>query len=86
MAALPGLAGCTLDLCLLAKRLWVTAQGHATDTYDEFVAQNAEKLRALPPPRVALEYYLAGDLYLFDELQTTGTDPKRRPSCKCAPA
>ena len=48
--------------------------------------QNAEKLRALPPPRVALEYYMAGDLYLFDELQTTGTDPKRRPSCKCAPA
>ena len=47
--------------------------------------QNAEKLRALPPPRVALEYYMAGDLYLFDELQTTGTDPKRRPSCKCAP-
>lgn len=34
---------------------------------------------------MALEYYMAGDLYLFDELQTTGTDPKRRPSCKCAP-
>ncbi|KAK9834268.1 hypothetical protein WJX81_001729 [Elliptochloris bilobata] len=56
-------------------------EGHATDTYDEFVAQNADKLKALPPPRVALEYYMAGDLYLFDELQTTGTDPKRRPSC-----
>ncbi len=70
---------------LRSMQRWVLAQGHATDTYDEFVAQNAEKLKALPPPRVALEYYLAGDLYLFDELQTTGTDPKRRPSCKCAP-
>ena len=62
------------------------AQGHATDTYDEFVAQNTEKLRALPPPRVALEYYMSGDLYLFDELQTTGTDPRRRPTCECASA
>lgn len=57
-------------------------QGHATDTYDEFVAENTEQLKALPPPLVALEYYKSGDLYLFDSLQTTGTDPKRRPACK----
>jgi len=55
------------------------------DTYDEFVAENAELLKTLPPPIVALEYYKNGDLYLFDELQTSGTDPKRRPPCKCAP-
>lgn len=54
------------------------------DTYEEFVEENAELLKTLPPPVVALEYYKNGDLYLFDELQTTGTDPKRRPSCKCA--
>jgi ubiquinol oxidase len=53
------------------------------DTYEEFVDENEELLKSLPPPLVALEYYKAGDLYLFDELQTTGTDPKRRPSCKC---
>ncbi len=33
---------------------------------------------------MALEYYMSGDLYLFDELQTTGTDPRRRPTCECA--
>lgn len=59
-------------------------QGHATDTYDEFVQQNEEALKALPPPLCALEYYKGGDLYFFDQLQTTGTDPKRRPSCACA--
>ncbi len=53
------------------------------DTYEEFVEENAELLKTLPPPLVALEYYKNGDLYLFDELQTTGTDPKRRPACKC---
>jgi len=58
-------------------------QGHATDTYDTFIVENKELLRSLPPPLVALEYYKSGDLYLFDSLQTTGTDPKRRPACKC---
>ncbi|BDA41368.1 probable ubiquinol oxidase 4, chloroplastic/chromoplastic at C-terminar half [Coccomyxa sp. Obi] len=56
-------------------------EGHAVDTYEEFVEENAELLKTLPPPVVALEYYKNGDLYLFDELQTTGTDPKRRPAC-----
>ena len=44
--------------------------------------ENKDLLSSLPPPLVALEYYKSGDLYLFDSLQTTGTDPKRRPSCK----
>ena len=77
-----------MRMCVCHRPAWrgrrARAQGHATDTYDEFVAQNTEKLRALPPPRVALEYYMSGDLYLFDELQTTGTDPRRRPTCECA--
>ena len=61
-------------------------QGHATDTYEEFVAENEALLKSLPPPLVALEYYKGGDLYFFDALQTSGTDPKRRPACACAPA
>lgn len=59
-------------------------QGHATDTYAEFVESNAEKLKALPPPLVALEYYTRGDLYMFDSFQTSAhaRATPRRPSCK----
>ncbi len=46
--------------------------------------ENEALLKQLPPPLCALEYYKAGDLYFFDALQTTGTDPKRRPACACA--
>ena len=60
----------------------MSCKGHAVDTYEEFIEENAELLKTLPPPLVAVEYYKSGDLYLFDELQTTGTDPKRRPPCK----
>lgn len=56
-------------------------QGHAVDTYDEFVESNKEKLQKLPPPLVALKYYKGGDLYYFDALQTKGGDP-RRPECR----
>ena len=53
------------------------------DTYDEFVNSNKERLSKLPPPLVALKYYKAGDLYIFDALQTKGGEP-RRPDCKYA--
>ena len=60
-------------------------QGHAADTYAEFAQQNRERLEAIPPPLVALAYYRSGDLYLFDQFQTSwkqeGGD-RRRPACK----
>ena len=59
-------------------------QGHAVDTYDEFVESNKAKLEKLPPPLVALKYYKGGDLYFFDYLQTKGGEP-RRPECRSAP-
>jgi hypothetical protein len=37
---------------------------HATDTYAEFVEQNAEALAQLPPPQVAAAYYRNEDLYM----------------------
>ena len=67
------------DLCFLV----VFLQGHAVDTYDEFVESNKAKLEKLPPPLVALKYYKGGDLYFFDYLQTKGGEP-RRPPCKSA--
>lgn len=58
-------------------------ESHAVDTYGEFVDANAERLRSLPPPPVAVEYYLSGDWYLFDKFQTalTQAGKLRRPPC-----
>lgn len=55
---------------------------HASDTYSEFAEQNEELLKTIPPPLVALNYYKAGDLYLFDQMQTgwSAKEP-RRPPC-----
>ena len=59
-------------------------QGHAADTYAEFAEQNRERLQAIPPPLVALAYYKSGDLYLFDQFQTSwkAAGELRRPRCK----
>ena len=32
---------------------------------------------------MALEYYKGGDLYMFDDFQTTSRPDPRRPGCKC---
>ena len=57
------------------------------DTYGQFLDQNEEALKQLPPPLVALEYYRARDMYLFDALHKDGNlKEPRRPPCKCAPA
>eukprot|EP00877_Chromochloris_zofingiensis_P007896 jgi/Chrzof1/335/Cz01g12010.t1 len=56
---------------------------HAMDTYTEFVAQNEDLLKSLPPPMVAAAYYRNEDLYMFDEIQTCSRSTvKRRPSCR----
>lgn len=54
---------------------------HASDTYAEFVEANEALLKELPPPLVALEYYRGGDLYLFDDFQTSKRREPRRPEC-----
>ena len=47
--------------------------------------ENEELLKSLPPPVVALEYYRGGDLYYFDNFQTSDrTGDPRRPSCRWA--
>lgn len=56
-------------------------EAHAVDTYGEFADANEERLRMLPPPPIAVEYYLAGDLYLFDKFQTARRNQPRRPPC-----
>ncbi|EWM20723.1 quinol-to-oxygen oxidoreductase [Nannochloropsis gaditana] len=54
-------------------------ESHAVDTYSQFLDENEDLLRRLPAPRVALDYYVMGDLYMFDEFQTTRPVQTRRP-------
>ncbi|CAK0808607.1 unnamed protein product, partial [Prorocentrum cordatum] len=58
-------------------------EAHAVDTYGEFVDANSELLKRLPPPPIAVEYYLSGELYLFDKFQTAkrASGQIRRPPC-----
>eukprot|EP00448_Togula_jolla_P015874 CAMPEP_0170593022 /NCGR_PEP_ID=MMETSP0224-20130122/13225_1 /TAXON_ID=285029 /ORGANISM="Togula jolla, Strain CCCM 725" /LENGTH=614 /DNA_ID=CAMNT_0010916945 /DNA_START=41 /DNA_END=1885 /DNA_ORIENTATION=+ len=58
-------------------------EAHAVDTYGEFRDANEELLKSLPPPPVAIEYYRAEDLYLFDKFQTAlaAEGKVRRPPC-----
>ena len=57
-------------------------EGHATDTYTQFVEENEEALKSMAAPRVALEYYKSGDLFYFDELVTAADGERRRPDVR----
>ncbi len=52
---------------------------HAYESYDKFLNAEAEFLKQQPAPDVALQYYRDGDLYMFDEFQTTHPSEIRRP-------
>lgn len=54
-------------------------ESHAFETYDKFVKSHGDELRKLPAPEVAVRYYTEGDLYLFDEFQTSRLPNTRRP-------
>lgn len=56
------------------------------DTYSQFVDENEALLKRLPAPKVAIEYYVRGDLFLFDEFQTSRPAYSRyvcMRSCSC---
>ncbi|XP_031491024.1 ubiquinol oxidase 4, chloroplastic/chromoplastic [Nymphaea colorata] len=52
---------------------------HAYSSYDKFLTLKGDELKKLPAPEVALKYYTEGDLYLFDEFQTSRAPNTRRP-------
>ncbi|KAJ7566239.1 hypothetical protein O6H91_02G093600 [Diphasiastrum complanatum] len=52
---------------------------HAVDTYGQFVDENEELLKHLPPSPVAVAYYESEDLYMYDEFQTSRLPETRRP-------
>ncbi len=52
---------------------------HAYQTYDKFLKEHEDELKAQPAPQVAINYYGNGDLYMFDEFQTSRPPEDRRP-------
>lgn len=55
-------------------------EGHAYNSYNKYLTENADKLKAQPAPQIAVRYYRDGDLYMFDEFQTGQLPEHRRPS------
>lgn len=43
---------------------------HAYNTYKTFIDEHADKLRALPAPQVAKDYYGDAERYMFDAFQS----------------
>ena len=52
---------------------------HAYHTYDLFLKTHGEALKTQPAPQIAINYYRDGDLYMFDEFQTSVRTEMRRP-------
>mmetsp|Transcript_13882 Transcript_13882/g.20490 ORF Transcript_13882/g.20490 Transcript_13882/m.20490 type:complete len:292 (+) Transcript_13882:165-1040(+) len=50
---------------------------HAFSTYDTFLRENEDKLKQLPAPKAAIDYYRNGDLYMFDAMQIDTCEPRR---------
>lgn len=61
----------------MAYNLNEAIEEHAFSTYDVYVKENEEELKKLPAPAIAKEYYMEGDLYMFDEFQTGTCEPRR---------
>jgi Alternative oxidase len=64
----------------IAYQFMELLESHAVDTYTTFCQQNKDVLERLPPPQVAVAYYAAGDLYLFDGKCCTSRGPQLSPS------
>lgn len=52
---------------------------HAYHTYDQFLQTHEATLKTQPAPPIAINYYRDGDLYMFDEFQTSIHTELRRP-------
>ena len=54
-------------------------EGNAYHTYDEYLKVHEAELKAQAAPEVAINFYRDGDLYMFEEVQTTSSHEFRRP-------
>jgi ubiquinol oxidase len=63
-----------------AYRFMQLVEEQAYHTYDKFLKEYEDELKAQPAPQVAINYYRNDDLYLFDEFQTCRPPEERRPT------
>ncbi len=54
-------------------------ENHAYHTYDDYLQINEVQLKSQPAPQIAINYYRDGDLYMFEEMQTTSDHQFRHP-------
>ncbi|MEH1962127.1 MAG: alternative oxidase [Nostoc sp.] len=54
-------------------------ENHAYHTYDDYLKAHETELKAQTAPKVAINYYRDGDLYMFEETQFTSDHKFRRP-------
>lgn len=54
-------------------------ENHAYHTYDNYLRTHEAELKTQSAPQVAIDYYRDGDLYMFEEFQTTPDHEFRRP-------
>ncbi|MDZ8224069.1 MULTISPECIES: alternative oxidase [unclassified Nostoc] len=54
-------------------------ENHAYHTYDTYLKLHEQELKTQTPPQVAIDYYRDGDLYMFEEVQTTLKGKFRHP-------
>jgi ubiquinol oxidase len=54
-------------------------ENHAYHTYDDYLKTHESELKLQPAPQVAIDYYRDGDLYMFEEVQTSLEHKFRRP-------
>ncbi|MDX2254969.1 MAG: alternative oxidase [Pseudanabaenaceae cyanobacterium bins.39] len=52
---------------------------HAYASYDKYLTENEASLKQQPAPAIAISYFRDGDLYMFDEFQTSHPQGDRRP-------
>lgn len=62
-----------------AYRFMELVEEHAYATYDKFLTDCEATLKQQPAPAIAQNYYRDGDLYMFDEFQTSRVPSDRRP-------
>lgn len=51
----------------------------AFEAYDTFLKDYEDELKTKPAPQIAIDYYENGDLYMFDEFQSSQPVGERRP-------
>ncbi|HEY9625651.1 MAG TPA: alternative oxidase [Crinalium sp.] len=64
---------------MYAYYLMELIENHAYHTYDDYLNEHAAELKTQPAPLVAIDYYRDGDLYMFEEMQTTTGGAFRHP-------